>query len=226
MNNSYDFYGQFTPPVDQYLFTNWPYLAEKSQGYIIEAGALDGITECSTYFFEKYFQRRVINIEPDPVWFSRLTINRPSAINLNFALSNNSGTLDFTRVIHPEIGDRLGHGSIQHKRKHLNYLKNINCQFINTPVQAITYAQVIHNLKIDRVDLMVLDVEGHEVSVIKGFRDTDYKSLPAILCVEVGWTSLLECRILLKRFGYSFHSKHEVNAFFVNNKLLKVIKND
>jgi FkbM family methyltransferase len=216
------YHGQFDPPVDKYLHETWPFLAQTNDGIIIEAGAADGLTESSTYFFEKYFNRLVVNIEADPIWFSRLVQNRPKSINLNYALGNKNQEVSFMRVIHPEIGDRLGHGSVQHKKKHLNYLRQIKCEFVPVKINMVTYFEIISKLKITKVNLMVLDVEGFEIKVLKGFRNIDESILPKIICIEVGWSSMFLIRLLLKSFGYSYHSKLEVNAFFTHKSLTRV----
>ena len=218
----YEFHGQFDPPVDKYLHENWPFLAQDDEGIIIEAGAADGLTESSTYFFEKYFNRKVINIEADPIWFTRLVQNRSNSVNLNYALGHKSGEVSFMRVIHPEIGDKLGHGSVRHKKKHMKYLKKIKCEFLPIRVKMVSYSEIIAELKINKVNLMVLDVEGFEVEVLKGFRDVDESIRPKVICIEVGWSSQFLTRLLLKRLGYFYHSKYEVNAFYIHKSLHKV----
>lgn len=220
--SNFTYYGQFDPPVDKYLYENWPHLTQESSGVIIEAGAADGITESCTYFFEKYFNRKVINIEPDPSWYKRLEINRPNSLNLNYALSNNSSVVNFTRVIHPEIGDRLGHGSIKHKRKHLKHLNEMNCDLILTEVNCITYKDLVSRYKIEKVDLLVLDIEGYEISVLKSLKKINLELLPAVICVEIGWSSFIYCFLILKKLGYKMHSRYEVNAFFFNPRLLGI----
>ena len=75
------YYGQFNPPVDKILHEK--YFPNKLNGISIEAGALDGIWDSNTNFFEKNYNWKTINIEPLNNMYEKLVFNRPKSINLN-----------------------------------------------------------------------------------------------------------------------------------------------
>ena len=83
------YYGQFKPSVDEIIHKR--YFKNIRHGISIEAGALDGVWDSSTYFFKKNYEWNTINIEPLNNMFKKLIINRPNSINLNLALSNKNG---------------------------------------------------------------------------------------------------------------------------------------
>ena len=212
------YFGQFNPPVDKFIFENWPYLAQNTESLIIEAGAADGITESSTYFFEKYFGRICVNVEADPVWYSKLVQNRKSSINLNFALDENVGTKVFTRVLHPVLGESYGHGSLKHTHYHRRYLKKNNCSFSRIEVSTIDLTGLFEMVDAHSVDLLVLDVEGNEKQVLQGLKKLDSDLLPRILCVETDKLNEFFLKHYLMKFNYTFFAKSFVNSFFIQRK--------
>ncbi len=72
--------------------------------------------------------------------------------------------------------------------------------------------------QITQVDLLVLDVEGHELSVIAGMRGCH--TLPDLICIEVGHIDFGLIRSELYRLGYLYDISSHVNAFFIKNEKL------
>lgn len=205
------FYGQFEPPVDKFLFER--YFKDKRNGTSIECGAFDGQLESSCKFFEESMGWKSINIEASPPVFKNLIKNRPNSINHNVALSNSKGVANFTHVISPEMGENFGNGSLSHLDVHKKDLINHGCKFVNYQVDTITYAQLIEMIKIDKLDLMVLDVEGHELSVIEGM--TNSTVLPDIFCIEHGHLGVERIKSALSKLPYKYDISLHVNSFFI-----------
>ncbi len=211
------FYGQFTPPVDQFIFERYfPHTG--IQGTFIECGAFDGQLECSCKFFEETMGWQGYNLEPSPHIFANLKVNRPSASNHQVALSNRIGTDKFTVVSHPQLGLNYGNGSLRHTDSHEQLLVDGGCTFSEVEVELITWKAFIEREHITQVDLFVLDVEGHELEVIEGMHGSSV--LPDVICVEVGHIPLAQVRQRLATLGYVYDISSHVNAFFVqHNKL-------
>ena len=88
------YYGQFVHPVNKVIHTR--YFTNKYNGVYIDCKLFDGLTECCTKFFKENYNWKTINIEPLPIAFNKLLINRPNSINLHIGLSNsNENKLDF-----------------------------------------------------------------------------------------------------------------------------------
>lgn len=209
--NNIRFYGQFQPPVDKFLFER--YFKEKRDGTLIECGAFDGQLESSCKFFEEFMGWKSINIEASPPVYNNLIKNRPNSINYNVALSNSSGVARFSHVISPDMGENFGNGSLSHLDVHKNALIKEGCKFVNYDVKTITYKQLIEMTKIKKLDLMVLDVEGHELSVIEGMIGSTV--LPEIFCIEHGHLGVEKVRSALSKLPYKYDTSLHVNSFFI-----------
>jgi FkbM family methyltransferase len=210
------FYGQFDPPVDQFIFER--YFPDKSiRGTFVECGAFDGLTECSCKFFEESMGWTGYNLEPVPWIFEQLCENRPNSKNLNYALSNTIGEATFKAVDHPQFGINCTNGSLNHTEAHYQALKDAGCQLVDVKVNLRTWSDFIEKENISHIDLLVLDVEGHELSVIDGIQESDV--LPDVLCIEVGHIHLEKIRDRLDRLGYIYDISSHVNAYFVKREM-------
>lgn len=206
------FYGQFDPPVDQYLFERFfPTLRD---GVSLECGAYDGITESSCYFFEKYRGWHCVNVEASPPIFPQLQRNRPNSTNVHAALSNQAGTARFTHVISPQHGENFGNGSLSHQPGHHADLLRQGCRFVEYQVRTITYPELIAEARISRLDLFVLDIEGHEAPVIESMKQGAL--LPSVLCVEHGHSGVDRTREILAGLPFRLDSILHANSFFIN----------
>ena len=204
------FYGQWNPPVDQVLFER--YFREVRNGFFIEAGAFDGLIESSCKFFEESLGWRGANLEPTPWNFRLLEKNRPDSLNLQIALSDARGTATFTQAVHPQRGQHFGNGSIRHTPEHLQILQKEGCRFEQFPVPTITYREFVAEQGIGQVDLMVLDVEGHEPAVIAGMAGSP--ALPRVLCVEHGHNGVDGTTRMLAPLGYQYDFSSHNNSMY------------
>lgn len=215
------YYGQFHPPVDQFLHER--YFSNHKNGTCIECGAFDGQLESSCKFFEESMGWKSINIEASPPNFAKLVKNRPNSINLNIALSDVNGTSNFSHVISPEMGENFGNGSLHHLDIHKKDLINHGCKFVDYKVTTITYVELLKNLKTElkldfnKLDLMVLDVEGFELSVIKGMAGATI--IPEIFCIEHGHLGIEAITNALKsaNLPYRYDTSLHVNSFYIKN---------
>jgi FkbM family methyltransferase len=210
------FYGQFNPPVDAFIFNRY-FPNRNFKGTFIECGAFDGVTISSCKFFEESLRWNGYNLEPVPIIFEKLCTNRPSSNNFNIGLSNFIGTATFTEAEHPEVGFNFGNGSLAHVDSHKAYLKDLGCIFHKMEVSLTTWKEFIKDQLIKQVDLFVLDVEGHELSVIDGMLDSDV--LPTVLCVEVGHIDVNIIKSKLEPLGYIYDTSSHVNAFFIKENM-------
>lgn len=207
------FYGQFDPPVDRLLFERY-FRDQPGPGVCLECGAFDGVTESSCKFFEESLGWTAINVEASPRIYPHLTRNRPHSVNLNLALSDANASVEFTDVDHP--GHELcTNGSLRHLAGHREMLDEARCGYRSSRVLAVTFRQLLELLPIGRLDLMVLDVEGHELEALSGFRGA--RLLPRVLCVEHGHLGLDPVRSAVERLGYRFDFASHVNSFFVRD---------
>lgn len=205
------FYGQFDPPVDKFLYERY-FSGRKLSGVVLECGAFDGLTESSCRFFEETLGWFAINVEASPSIYAELVKKRPLSRNLNVALSNRRGEAEFVDVSYPGY-ELCTNGSLSHLQAHREWLDNANCTYAKTVVPTCTYKQLVEELALDRLNLMVLDIEGHELQALEGF--VGARVLPEILCVEHGHLGVDAIRHAVEPLGYAFDVTSHVNSFFV-----------
>jgi FkbM family methyltransferase len=207
------FYGQFNPPVDQVIYQRYSRLFGRRPGYFIESGAFDGVTESNCKFLEESLGWSGINVEPFPHHYQKLQRNRPQAININCALSSANGVQEFTHVVHPKLGDDFGNGSLSHTDEHQQILQKEGCQFRKLQVPTITYDTLVADSGLPRIDLLSLDVEGHEVEVLRGMQDERF--LPRLICIETGHDRQRHIDEQLRAMGYRRDGEYLVNSFYL-----------
>lgn len=207
------FYGQFDPPVDCFIFQRY-FPEENIGGVFVECGAAGGLVESSCKFFEESMGWKGYNIEPAPPNFKTLCENRPYSTNLQLGLSNYDGKATFTHAISPVWGADFGNGSISHTQGHMKDLQEQGCSFIEYEIEVMTWRSFIQRESITHVDLFVLDVEGHELSVLEGMLGSAV--LPDIMCVEVGHLNMHHVREKMAQLGYVYDISSHVNAFFIH----------
>jgi len=78
-------YSQFKQDLFLLEFYN-----KKYNGYFIEIGASNGITDSNTYLVEKDYNWKGICVEPIPYRFRDLKNNRPNSLCYNYAVYNTS----------------------------------------------------------------------------------------------------------------------------------------
>jgi FkbM family methyltransferase len=205
------FYGLCNPPVDEVIFRN--YFPDKTDGFFIECGALDGITYSNCLFFEQRGWKG-INIEPSAIDYKKLIINRPNALNLQIGL----GDRDHKAMFALTIDGPIGQGGVEWTPEQKQERDKYSCTFQDVEIEITTYRKLIGS-NVKKVDLFVLDVEGYELKVIEGM--TGSKVLPDLICVEYGWIDFEDLRKILIPMGYRFDFLSFNNAFFAMPSLPK-----
>ena len=140
-------------------------------------------------------------LEPNDIDYQKLKNKRKNTLNI--ALSNKNGKVKFT------ICHGSGNSSCEYSEEQLQELKNRKSTFTETEVEGMTYKNLLEKLNLI-FDLFVLDVEGHEMSILNTFKDLEEEKHPKIIVIECGydWYDRLS---LLKEFGYN------IDCYYFNN---------
>jgi|SRR5579859_1563898 len=203
------FYGQFE--LDKVIYQS--FFKDKKDGFFVECGSFDGLTECTCKFFEETLNWKGLNIEPTSYAFKKLQENRPNCINENVALSSVNDKKTFTNAIHPDLGYNFGNGSLYHSKDHKDELINIGCKFETFEVECVTFDTLYQKHSLKEIDLFVLDVEGHEIDALTGILTIPESALPKVFCIEHTITGFEKIRYMLAN-NYKFHSSYAHNSFF------------
>jgi FkbM family methyltransferase len=215
MNANPQYYSQ----CEEDLFLNTHFFKNKRGGLYIELGALDGVLYSNTKFFEDTLGWTGILIEPHPEKFKGLKVNRPNNFLFADLVSCNVEPLKFRYFVDQHaavsgVEDTL----TQH---HFDaYFENDNA-IIKSFQQATkmmtpkSLTEIVKSTGLPHIDLLSLDVEGHEYEVLKSW---DF-SIPidVILIEMLGNEREKEelCRQILIQNGYIFKTIHKHNEIFV-----------
>lgn len=157
--------------IDKQLYENYPKF-KKTNGFFIEAGANDGITQSNTCFFEKTLNWTGILIEPVPVVFQQCCKNRTNSIIENAALVADDYHLPNIVIEYtPQTGGLMS--TIKGLRTTKHHLQKSGDMegHQGIMVNALTLNQILEKNKHavpNIIDLLVLDVEGYEPQALNG----------------------------------------------------------
>jgi FkbM family methyltransferase len=204
-------------------FLNDNYFKNKTNGIYIELGAMDGILYSNTKFFEDNLQWKGILIEPHPDNYELLKQNRPNNFLFNNLVSNSSEELEYKYFMNNSSGVNYSGVSgatltlpNEHYNNFFNILHDPQCV---TFIKPETLTNIINSTNINHIDLLSLDVEGHEYEVLLSY---DFKIPIDVIMIETLGGSQIEkenmCYELLIKNGYKFDSNFKHNKVFILDK--------
>jgi FkbM family methyltransferase len=178
----------------------------KKRSNAIDIGANVGIY---TKFLSKYFQN-IYAFEPIERAYKYIKRKKLDNVYLYpYALSNKNDTIELTTPIKMGV-PRYGNSTLE---------KNIASNFENYSTQKIK-TKKLDDFNIQDINLIKIDVEGHELEVIEGARDTIHRTKPVLL-IEIDLYHLKNKDSFdytlnyIQSFGYNAH-------FLYNNRLFPI----
>ena len=164
---------------DVYIFNQLqiPIPTSNKDYWLVEVGALDGITYSNTLMFENEFGLRCLLIEPDPVNFRKLEKNRIKSVCVECAIAPTSGEELFLGGGNA-VGGIKNTVSERHKDRFKESLTN------EFKVKTNPLSKITKELGIQNIYLLSIDCEGGDLGVIKSI---DFDSVDIeIIIVETG----------------------------------------
>ena len=173
-------------------------------GKYLEVGAVDGIQSSITYAFHKTLGWTGVNIEVDPESYEKLSQNRKGDIaNVNAATCTEPRQVHYISTAGDEVGGVWEFASEAHRAQHWPNMTIYNGIPVQcSPLQSILDRTVSPGKKKYFFDLMVIDVEGAELSALLGI---DFERMSfGIIIVERNEDAAVNQRIvdLLVAKGY------------------------
>jgi FkbM family methyltransferase len=147
----------------------------KKAGHCVEVGAHDGITGSNTYLFERKGWKCVL-VEAVPELCEQIRRFRTGTV-FNCAASSNAGEAAFY------IADAVESWSALHLTESLK--ERITSGMIavrEIKVSKRKLDDILNEAGVSEVDFISIDVEGHELDVLKGFSTERFR--PRILIIE------------------------------------------
>jgi FkbM family methyltransferase len=140
-------------------------------GYFIEAGANDGLTQSNTYWFEQFRGWRGLLIEAVPEKAQACRRNRPRATIVQSALVA-SDTIRSVQINTADLMAFVAGHSQDDAEERARLTRAMSVQNLREvkriDVPAKTLSSILDDLGSPGVDLLSLDVEGFELEVLKG----------------------------------------------------------
>jgi FkbM family methyltransferase len=134
-----------------------------------------------------------------------------------YALTDKNENLSFTVTSHG------GNSSVSHGELHKKELIDRKSTFTEVIVPGITYKNFIENIIKNNIDILILDVEGHECTILKTFFELDVSQLPKIICIECGY-DWIERKTILLKLGYTLDF-YEFNNCYLSLSSCNIKKN-
>jgi FkbM family methyltransferase len=172
---------------------------DHSNGFYVELGANDGITQSNTLYFEKYKNWSGILVEPSPNNYLKCLANRS---NKNYIFCNACVSFDFKDKfveiafsnlmstpfgLESDISDPISNATSGEQ-----FLDNSEVVFTFGAIAKTLNEILIISKAPNVIDFMSLDVEGAEIEVLKGIDHRTFRF--KYLCIE--------CRDIIKLTTY------------------------
>jgi FkbM family methyltransferase len=200
------------------IFLHQNIFKNKQNGKYIELGALDGVLYSNTKFFEDTLNWSGILIEPNPHKFDALKENRPNNFLFNNLVSCHTEPLDFRCFVHNHAAVSGVENTLppNHFDEYFNQSIDVLPQD-RIPMQPKPLSDIVKETGLTHIDLLSLDVEGHEYEVLKSW---DFSVPIDVILIEIlGQDQAKEelCREILIRNNYRFLAKCAHNEIYVLN---------
>lgn len=198
------------------LFLNERIFKNKKFGTYLELGAVDGVIQSNTKYFEDFYNWSGILIEPNPLMFNKLKANRPNNKLFNSLISCYQQEMDFLIMEHLEpVAAVINTMPNEHYEKFYNNSKYANNNKNIIKIKPDTLTNIINKCDYTHIDLFSLDVEGHELEVLKSY---DFNIPIYVILIETLGSDNIkenECHNLLLSKGYKFYMKCAHNSIYV-----------
>ncbi len=180
------------------------YIFQKKNGIYIDVGCNHPVYNNNTYLLNKKGWQG-INIDIDKKSVELFNLFRKKDFNINLAVSSKKAELEYINF-HDKSPINMIKTNQNQNLHSLEKIKKIKSDTLNSIIEKSPY----HDRKIDFV---TIDVEGHEIEVIKGFNLKKYK--PSIIVIEYLDTTLK--KIEIKNFNLQNIINSEIYKIMINS---------
>ena len=164
-------------------------LEKKKDGFFLEVGAFNGISESVSLRFETELNWKGILIEPNPIHFRFLKKNRGKNICLNYICLNqkNLNQKIYIKNLNQMsylVSENGNFGLNDYPIDRINALakKSMSGDFDNFLCEIQTLKNIFDVQKIKKINLAIIDVEGSEIDLLDGI---DFSKVDIdLFCIE------------------------------------------
>ena len=212
--------------IQQDLILDSQIFRGKKNGFFVEVGALDGFGASNTYFFEKERDWSGLLIEPNPIEFQKMNNHsRELSIKENCAISELEGEVNFLSIGGPcnVLSGILDFYNTQHLERinrelamYGSYPKGHELYSTSEKIKIQSYRleTLFERHKISDIDLISIDVEGAEMSVLKSINFDKVNIFCFLIENNYGLEDEAE---FLKAKGYTMIGNIQWDSVFLKN---------
>ena len=178
------------------------FFGSQRSGVFVEVGANDPVAGSQTWLLEQNGWRGVL-VEPQSAHYEKLRAQRKNSQVFRVACSapGNEGEMDLL------LAADSGSSTLRKQRD------TQGTRFVGAErVRVTTLDQVLQSAGIVQMDFLSLDVEGHELEVLRGLDLKKFR--PALILIEDGGRDLSRHRFLSAR-GYKLVKRTCINNWYV-----------
>ena len=180
----------------------WKFFSQRRDGLFVEVGANDPVAGSQTWLLEQNGWRGVL-VEPQSALCEKLRRQRKNSQVFQVACSGPGaeGEMDL------RLAASDGASTLQPQRD------THGTDFIGTErVKVTTLDKVLAAAGVKKIDFMSLDVEGHEIEVMRGLDFEKFQ--PTLILIEDGVRDLSKHHFLKSR-GYKIVKRTSLNNWYV-----------
>lgn len=193
----------------------------------LEIGAVDGVKHSNTKYFEDNLGWTGVLVEPNPVAFESLRKNRPNNVLLNSLVSTATSPLEFlyfenenlapVSCISATMTDRNKTQFYQNEAEWLVKAREKNLK--KAQLDPVTMDSVIASSGLKEIGICIVDVEGHELEVLRSF---SFSTEISVFMIDKSPHDK-EISKLLKKRGYEFYGEPANNNVFVSSSFIEEV---
>jgi len=178
------------------------FFQNRRDGIFVEVGANDPVNSSQTWLLEQNGWHGVL-VEPLSALCGKLRAQRENSQVFQVACSSP----DQEGEAEMHVGADTGHSTLEMVKA------SAGTSFAGTErVKITTLDKVLQAAGVQRIDFLSIDVEGHEIAVMRGLDFLKYR--PALILIEDGLQDLSRHRFLGAR-GYKVVKRTHLNNWYV-----------
>ena len=201
---------------DKFLFEN--FFQNLKNGVFVDIGAHNGVTFSNSLFFNNLGWKGIC-VEPVPRIFKELEKNRPNSININCAICETEGEMDFISLegYTEMLSGIMKFTDPRHFKRIQGELYTCGGSYEIIKVKTRRLESLLEENNITYINYLSIDVEGAEESVIKSINFN--KVFIDIIEFEDNYSDNSDfIKKYLDEKGFIFLRNDDHNIFMINEK--------
>ena len=205
---------------------------------VVEIGANDGLHMSNSRFFDLQLGWRSLCVEANPQVYKRLTVNRPDCINVNTLVGrssdfNGSSSVPYISFYRPPGKEKkhtdrdwetglsgvestyATNNEITSLRRAQSFAKRFGLEVERDRLPVVPFSQLFAKHGIDTIDLLSIDVEGAEDTVVQSI---DFGAVQIGMIVIEKPSPLVTALLLRNHFSRLGIVTEGADRFFLNQR--------